>query len=51
MFSDGYENYCSALVDSATGRQAPARADLCACDELEHTLTPATPIEYAMQAS
>jgi len=35
MISDGYENYCSELVDNATGREAPTREDLCACDEFQ----------------
>lgn len=37
MFSDGYENYCSELVDSATGHETPAREDLCACAEFQNT--------------
>jgi len=38
MYSDGYENFCSELVDNATGHEAPPRDDLCACDKLEHEL-------------
>ena len=37
MFTDGYENYCSELVDNATGRAIAAREDLCVCEEFPHT--------------
>ena len=42
MFSDGYENYCSELVDYATGHETPAGDVLCECEEFQHT--PNTPI-------
>jgi len=34
MLSDGYEDFCSDLVEDAAGHDAQTRADLCACDEL-----------------
>jgi len=35
MFSDGYESYCSELIDNATGHEGSTHKDLCACDKFE----------------
>jgi len=44
MFSDGYENYCSELVDYATGHETPAHEKSCECEEFQNTSN--TPIPF-----